>query len=145
MARMNYGRIIVGGLAAGVVMNVIDFLANGMWLGARWRAQTEMISPGMMQKSESMSTVGWIAVDLLAGVLVVWLYAAIRPRFGPGPRTAIVAAIALWLITRLVFVSYVFNAFYTWKLVAASSAGSLVATLVGALLGGMLYKEDAAA
>jgi hypothetical protein len=145
MAQMNKVRIIAGGLAAGVVMNVIDFLANGLWLGSRWQAQAELIRPGMAQQAERMSTAGWVTVDLLAGIIVVWLYAAIRPRFGPGPRTALCAGFVLWLITRLIFASYVFNGFYTWRLIAASSAGSLVAALLGALLGGMLYKEAASA
>jgi len=145
MARMNIGRIVGGGLAAGVVMNVIDFLANGLWLGSRWKAQAEMFRPGTVQKFEGMSTAGWIAVDLLAGIVAVWLYAAIRPRFGPGPRTALIAGFALWITTRLIFASYVFNGFYTWRLIAASSAGSLVAALVGTLVGGWLYREEAAA
>ena len=31
------------------------------------------------------------------GLLLVWLYAAIRPRFGPGPRTATYAALVVWV------------------------------------------------
>jgi hypothetical protein len=29
---------------------------------------------------------------------IMWLYAAIRPRYGPGPKTAAVAGFALWFI-----------------------------------------------
>ncbi len=142
MAQMSTGRIVGAGLAAGFVMNVVDFLANGVWLGARWAAQGEMLQPGLADKAGAMATVGWVVVDFLAGITVVWLYAAIRPRFGPGPRTAMIAGFALWLVTRLIMASYVFNALFTWKLVAASSAGSLVAALAGAYVGGMLYKEE---
>lgn len=43
-----------------------------------------------------------IAVFLLyafaLGLVLVWLYAAIRPRFGAGPRTAIIAGVAVWFL-----------------------------------------------
>lgn len=28
---------------------------------------------------------------------MIFFYAAVRPRFGPGPRTAVIVAFALWL------------------------------------------------
>lgn len=31
------------------------------------------------------STVGWVVTDFLLGILIVWSYAAMRPRFGPAP------------------------------------------------------------
>jgi len=34
-------------------------------------------------------------------VLLVWLYAAIRPRFGPGPATAAKAGVAAWFVGSL--------------------------------------------
>jgi hypothetical protein len=144
MAQMNTGRIVTGGLAAGLVMNVIDFLANGLWLGPRWTAQMQLFHPNLAQRSDTGSMIGWIVVDFLAGISVVWLYAAIRPRLGPGPKTALCAGFALWFITRLTFASYVFNGFFTWRLITVSSICSLVAALAGAYLGGWLYKEEAA-
>ena len=32
------------------------------------------------------------------GILMTWWYAAIRPRFGAGPKTAAIAGFAVWLI-----------------------------------------------
>jgi len=142
MAGMNTGRIIGGGLAAGVVMNVIDFLVNVVWLGSRWNAQTEMLHPGLAATVETRSMAGWIVYDLLIGLATVWLYAGIRPRFGPGPRTAVIAGLASWAISHVSFASYWFSGFYTWRLVAASTAGGLVACLLGAYVGGMIYKEE---
>ena len=141
MAQLNNGRIVAGGLAAGVVMNVIDFLVNGLWLGARWQQQTEMLNAGLAAKSAAMGMAGWIVYDLLMGLAVVWLYASIRRRFGPGPRTAMLAGFAAWFISHLAFASYWFGGMFTWRLVAASSAGGFWAALAGAYVGGMLYKE----
>jgi hypothetical protein len=38
-----------------------------------------------------------VALRLGLGLIGVFLYAAIRPRYGPGPRTALIAALVLWL------------------------------------------------
>jgi hypothetical protein len=142
MAQMNTGRIIGGGLAAGLVASVIEFLVNGVWLGPRWQRQSEMLNPNLIEKAGSGPLIGWVTVDFLLGIAIVWLYAAIRPRFGPGPRTAVIAGLAVWCITRLMFAGWWFNALYTWRLIAASSAGSLIAVLAAAYVGGMLYQEE---
>src|SRR2546422_4874519 len=38
----------------------------------------------------------FVIVDFLFGIFLIWLYAAIRPRFGAGPRTAVLAGFAIW-------------------------------------------------
>ena len=93
MAQLNSSRVIVGGLAAGLVMNIIDATTNGFLLGAQWKAETAALNPGLLAKAES-GTLGWVLVDFILGILTVWVYAAIRPRLGPGPRTALTAALA---------------------------------------------------
>jgi hypothetical protein len=143
MAQLNLSRIIPGGLAAGFVMNVIDALTNGMLLGERWRQETEALNPGLLTKVATSSTVGWIVVDFVLGVLTVWVYAAIRPRFGPGPRTAATAAIVVWLAAHVAYASYAFMGLYSSGIILASSVGGLVAALAGGYVGARLYREGA--
>src|SRR2546430_17124817 len=41
----------------------------------------------------------WFVIfDFLFGIFLVWFYAAIRPRFGAGPRTAVLAGFAIWVL-----------------------------------------------
>ena len=40
-----------------------------------------------------------IVAGFVLGFVSVWLYASARPRLGPGPRTAILVAIAVWLVS----------------------------------------------
>ena len=52
-------------------------------------------------KPTGMGTGAIVAFNLwgfLTGIAALWLYAAIRPRFGAGPRTAITAALAVWFM-----------------------------------------------
>ena len=143
MSQLNVPRVIAGGLAAGLVMNVIDALTNGMLLGERWKVATEALNPGLITKMGIWGTVGWIIVDFILGILTVWVYAAIRPRLGPGPRTAFIAAVVIWLAAHAAYASYAFMGLYPWSLILASTVGGLVAALAGGYVGARLYREAA--
>jgi hypothetical protein len=140
MAGINVGRVIGGGLVAGLVMNVIDGVANGAILGARWEVESKRLGLDMSQQPQALA--GWVTYDFVAGIVLVWLYAAIRPRFGPGARTAIIAGLAVWFITHLAFAAWVFTGLYSFGIVVASTLGGLVAGVAGALAGCAPYKED---
>jgi len=141
---MNFPKIIIGGLLAGLVMNVIDFIVNVPMLGAQWESTTKALHL-MTEPSESAGAIGWITVDFLCGIALVWLYASIRPRYGAGPKTAMIAGLAVWFITRLTFSSYVFGGIYPMSLIGGSSVGALVASLAGGVIGCWVYSEKAAA
>jgi hypothetical protein len=141
MPPLNMGRIITAGLAAGLVMNVIDALTNGVVLGERWQRETQVLNPGLMAKIGGGATAGWIVVDFLVGILLVWVYAAARTRLGAGPRTAVTVGIVIWLISHAAYASYAFMGLYSPGLVAVSSIGGLIAILAGAYVGGRLYRE----
>jgi hypothetical protein len=121
-------------------MNIIDATTNGFLLGARWKAETEALNPGLLAKADS-GTLGWVVVDFILGILTVWVYAAIRPRFGPGPRTALSAAFVVWLAAHVAYASYAFMGYYSWSIIVASSVGGLVAALAGGYVGARLYQE----
>src|SRR5438094_9816919 len=101
MPGINVGRVIVGGLLAGVVIDVVDGLTNGAVLGARWADETKRLGIDMSGGAQSQSLTGWLTSGILCGIVLVWLYASIRPRYGPGPKTAVIAGLAGWLIPRL--------------------------------------------
>lgn len=143
MAQLNSSRVVVGGLAAGLVMNIIDATTNGFLLGARWKAETDALNPGLMAKTGASGTLGWVIVDFILGILTVWVYAGIRSRFGPGPGTALRAALVIWLAAHLAYVSYAFMGYYSWSLILGSSVGGLVAALAGGYVGARLYREEA--
>ncbi len=140
MSKINGGGVLTGGLLAGLVINIIDFIVNVPVLGGQWDASTRALGVDV-QKISVSSPVGWIASDFLIGLVVVWLYAGIRPRFGPGPRTAVIAGLAVWFTTHVAYFSLVFMGLYPMGLFVASTVGALVATLAGSQAGCWLYKE----
>lgn len=98
MGRIDTGRVIVGGLLAGLLINVSEFILN-----------TFFVSPGMQAAMKAMNLAPidtrmmlyFVAAGFALGVATVWLYAAIRPRFGPGVATATYGALAVWFLAYL--------------------------------------------
>ncbi|HJU87514.1 MAG TPA: hypothetical protein VJ788_09110, partial [Gemmatimonadota bacterium] len=87
MNRINWVRVIAGGLAAGVVLNLGEWLLHDVLL--RERMEAAVAEMGM--ETPTGSDIGiFVAMTFVLGLLLVWLYAAIRPRYGPGPKAAIV-------------------------------------------------------
>ena len=94
MNKINFSRVLLGGLVAGVVLNIGEFLLNDLVLGPQMKefmAKLNLPDPG--------STFLAVAVllTLVIGVVIVWVYAAMRPRLGPGPKTAICAGVIAWI------------------------------------------------
>ena len=139
---INTQKVFVGGLAAGVILNIIDYLGSGVLLADRMRADMEAFKPGLSDMMmEGNSVAMYIVSDLVMGLLLVWAYAAMRPRFGPGPRTAVHAALLLWITSAIVALGYLqmgMMAMDTWLLYARFW---LVGLIIAALVGGKLYTE----
>ena len=144
MAGINTGKVIVGGLAAGVVMNVIDFVSNMYIIGDRMKADMEKVNPMLWANMNDMSRMPvFLAVDFILGIMLVWMYAAIRPRFGPGSGTAIKAGVFFWHFGAAFFLYLTEAGMFSWGTYAFSGVLSLVNMLASAVVGGMLYKEAA--
>ena len=104
---INTGKVLVGGVVAGVVMNVIDFIVNMFIVGDRMKAETDAFKPGLSDQMMSTNTmISYIVMDFVLGFALIWTYAAIRPRFGPGIKTASYAAILFWILAGIFLSGY---------------------------------------
>jgi hypothetical protein len=140
MGKINLGRVLLAGIVAGIVFDVLDFIVDGWLLASRW--SDDMAGLGRPEFTSGM-IVSFNALGLIGGIALVWLYAAIRPRFGAGPGTAVKAGLAFWFIGFLIpnlgfmWIPHLF----THHLAAMTTAGNLVEVVAAALAGGALYKE----
>jgi hypothetical protein len=139
MGKMNVGRIIVGGLLAGLVLNIGEFILNMPVLG-------KQIEQAMQAKNLPVAAGGAIALSVVLafvlGIAVVWLYAAIRPRFGPGPKTAIIAGLALWFFVWLwVHLSMSPMGLFPTSLILITLIWGFFEVPIATLFGAWIYKE----
>ena len=143
---INTQKVLIGGIAAGVVMNVIDFVSNTYILGARMKAESDAFKPGMSDQMMTGSAVAsYIVMDFVLGILLVWTYAAIRPRFGPGIKTAFYAALLFWVLVGISLSGYLHMGMMSAGLWWSFAFIGLVNFLLSAWVGARLYSEDATA
>jgi hypothetical protein len=141
MAHTNRGRVILGGLLAGLLINVVEFITNGVVLREAWgRAMQALGKPAELSTGAIVIFNIW---GFLLGIAAVWLYAAIRPRYGAGPKTAVRAGLVTWAVA--VFLANLGNyplGLFPTRLLVISSIVALVEMVVATLVGAWLYREE---
>lgn len=141
MGKINVGRLILGGIVAGIVTDLIDYPIDGVWLAKLWGDQMAALG----RPEFSTNQILWFyTFGIILGIAAIWIYAAIRPRFGPGMKTAIYAGFAAWVLSTLVpnFALLWVTRFFNGHLVGYTTLGALLEIVVGTLAGAALYKED---
>ncbi|HZZ40909.1 MAG TPA: hypothetical protein VFE06_17360 [Acidobacteriaceae bacterium] len=143
MGKINIGRWILGGIVAGIGIDFMSYLVDGVILAPRWAHDMARLGRPAFTTSQ---LVWFNVIGMALGLLAVWFYAAVRPRFGAGLRTAICAGIAMWVATSLLP-----NASIMWAtglfnnhLTLYTTAGALIELVVGTAAGAAVYREGSA-
>jgi hypothetical protein len=142
MGKINWGRVILGGLLAGLVMNIGEAALHAGLLGQDYRALLEQ--RGVAAEGDPARLSLLVIMTFVLGVAAVWLYAAIRPRYGPGPQTAICAGLAVWLFAHLwsgVYLGVSFGDLIPAKLAWLPVVWGFFEAPIGTLAGAWVYKE----
>jgi hypothetical protein len=144
MGKINLSRVILGGIVAGIVSGFLAYLVDGVLLAPKWAYDMEQLGRPALTTNQ---IVWFNLLGLVGGIFLIWIYAAIRPRFGAGPMTAIYASVVFWIVAILIpNASFMVVAGLFGKHLALyTTAGGLVETLAGALAGAALYKEESTA
>ena len=139
MGRINTGRVIIGGLVAGVVINIGEAILNIPIVGAESDAALQALG---LEPVGGGAIAVFVVTGFLLGLLAVWLYAAMRPRLGPGPKTAVIAGLVLWFLA-VVFpsIGYGMLGFFPVRLLVITTVWGLFEMPIAAVAGAWLYKE----
>jgi len=139
---INWQRVILGGLLAGLIINAVEFVLNGVILQKDWAAA--MKAMGRPENLTGAQMAAFNVTGFLIGIFAIWLYSAIRPRYGAGPKTAACAGAAVWTIGYLLpSIAPMVMHILPRRLMAAGILVGLGEIIVGALAGAWLYKEEA--
>lgn len=139
MPRMNVKRVVLGGLLAGVIINISETILNIPVMGAQM--ETALKSRNLPPLGGG-AIGGFVAGAFALGLALVWLYAAIRPRFGPGPKTAIAAGVIHWLLAYAwPTLTMSLMGYMPFKLLLVGLVWGLAEVLLAALAGAAVYKE----
>ncbi|HET7607529.1 MAG TPA: hypothetical protein VFL84_02540, partial [Gammaproteobacteria bacterium] len=83
----------------------------------------------------------FIAMTFVSGLIMIFLYAAMRPRFGAGAKTAVIAGLVVWFLGMMAAFGDVVLGITPANLLVIAGAWSLVETIVAAIAGAWVYKE----
>lgn len=141
MNRINMTRVILGGLVAGLIINASEFVLNGVVLADAMKVQFAKMN---LQEPGANAMAVFVAMGFVIGIATIWLYAAIRPRFGAGPKTAAIAGLAVWVL------AYVYGTIglevlgmVPARMAAIGLTWGLAEVLVAAIGGAYFYQEEA--
>jgi hypothetical protein len=140
MNKINLSRVILGGLVAGAVLNTGEVLLNSVLLGAQMK---EFFDRYALPAPGGSFMVVAVLLTFILGIVIVWMYAAMRPRLGPGPKTALCAGLLAW------FGIYVYTGIingmafqFPTNLIVIAIVWGAVQYSLGAIAGAWLYREE---
>src|SRR5712692_4536161 len=139
MGKINFGRVLLGGLVAGAILNIGEFVLNTIVLQQQHQ---EFLKRCGFPEPGTKFLVIVVTITFVLGIVIVLGYAAIRPRFGAGPKTAIIAGLFAWFGV-VVFgnIMAVGLGMEPANMLALVLGWELVEYLLAALVGAALYKE----
>ena len=140
MNKINFGRVLLGGIVAGLVLNIGEFVLNDILLGPHIKADMQRMNitpPGMGFAALA------VTLTFIFGSVAILLYAMMRARLGPGPKTALLTALILW------FCLYAYSGTINMllinvppQLILMILGWGLIEYPLGILVGASLYKES---
>lgn len=143
MKQINTGRIILGGVVAALIINVIEWVINGVVLKAQWAAAMQSLNRPSDVTGFAIAV--YNIIGLLEGIIGVWLYAAISSRYGAGPVTRAKAGLVTWTLVSLIpNLGILASHLLPGHLMMFSVVVDFVAILLGVTMGAVLYREEEA-
>jgi hypothetical protein len=136
--KINYGRIILGGILAAIVLFAVGFLVHGIILESHYE-YFKGISVMSFPKKYGMLV--HIVGTLVSGICLAVLYAVARKFGGPGPMTAIKVGFVVGLFT-IGGVSAEYAFYNLGKMIPLMTlVDSIVGCVLATLVAGLVYKD----
>jgi hypothetical protein len=129
---MNAGRVIAGGLLAGLILNIGEAVLHGVLLSGQ--TATALTTLGRDPSGSTTGLIMLVLVTFLQGVTGVWLHVATK-------LPSVVIGLALWFLSAAYSATYVYAGFpgllpdeVVWWPVAWELVEYPLAIVVGSLL-----------
>lgn len=138
MNKINWGRVLLGGIVAGIVMDAIEYVLHTYVIATRENAAMKALGAQLMNGAIPI----FLALGIVTGIVTIWLYAAARPRYGAGVKTAVLIAFAVWIIGYAIpDIGIAGQGLFSMHLMCLEAVIGLVEVIVATVIGAALYKE----
>jgi hypothetical protein len=141
MLRINWIRLIVGGLIASVILFFTDGFFHERIVGADWAAVYHALGVAEPHHN-AMGLVYFAIFELGRGFVSLLLYVLMRPFCTPGPKTAALAGIVAWIAFSVTGpAQFVPLGFFSHALWAKVAAFQFITSIIAAIAGAFIYKD----
>lgn len=143
MTRINWVRLLGGGLIATIIAFITDGFLHEKLLSADWQAVYSNL--GASPPTEHVVHMAYfVAFELGRGLVSMFVYVMTRSHFGPGPKTAALAGVVAWFAFSVTGpAQFIPLEFFSNALWAKVVAFQLVTSILAAIAGAALYKDAA--
>ena len=133
---MNWSKVLLGGIVAGIVGNIVDFVQHGLIMGDTYTSLPEVFS------QEQANPLWFFVASVGFWVSAAWLFGKTRSSWGAGAKGGaffglVLGIVGMWanFYDPLVIADYPYYLSWCW-----SGMGVITGVVAGAVLGA-LYKE----
>ena len=145
MSNVNWGRFVLGALIVAAICFVSDGFLHQRLVSEQWEA-VEAALGATMREHAGWTMVYFVIFELGRGFLTMYTYVLLRPRLGPGAKTATWAGVVAWVAFSLTGpAQFIPLGFYSESLWISVALYQLVFSIVAAISGAAPYGERAAA
>ena len=134
MGGINWRRVFMGGSGAGLAWSFLS-LPFLILFGCE-------IIEAVPRPLVTVGRIGSFTLNVVAGIWAVWLYAAIRPRYGAGLKTAAIAGFSWWLIGTIVTWQWGDIGFIPLRDLVGLIIASLPTVIAVTMVGAWSYQEE---
>ena len=141
MPRVNWVRLIIGGVIASAILFLTDGFFHGQVVNADWIAVFTAL--GIKPPVDTPFNLLYFAIyEVGRGFLAMILYVLMRPLCKPGPKTAAIAGIVVWLAFSVTGpAQFIPLGFFSHALWVKVGAFHLVTSIIATIAGAAIYKE----
>jgi len=136
MSRVNWSRVLLCGILTGIVWILLGSIVTALLardFAALPNNRLGTPTPGFLVFN--------IVIDLLEGISILWLYAAIQPLYGSGIKTATLAAFGWWFIVSLGDATWCSFGLFPAQTVIPLMLGTLPALILATIAGAKFYQK----
>lgn len=144
MPRTNWARLIIGILIGTVIMFFADGFFHERVVGNDWLAVYTAL--GSTPPVHNVANLWYFVVfELGRAIIAMSLYVLMRSCCGPGPKTAVLAGVVMWIAFSVTGpAQFIPLGFYSHALWVKVAAFQLVTSIVATIAGAAIYKEASA-
>lgn len=130
-------RVLISGLIAGLIVNIPDGIVSGGVFAGEFKER--LARQGLAVKPSAF--IFYIVATFVFSVIMMWLYAALKRSYGPGPKTALLTGIITFVLIRLVGFGHVVSGEESFGFYFGTALAQLVGIILG-VLAGQKYQDS---